>query len=817
MVKHTSSALTLALFVLLLATPSASSSLLSTLVPPQFPSWPQDSQVSQAITGPWSTPAPIYYDGSYRATTPKIAVDSSGRVHAVWQNGAWPDTLYYSVREAGDWSTPTVVSDQVYSDCEPQLAVGPDSKVHVAWLQEEWPNQVYYASRSAAAWSAPVNLSNSGSSVSCPRLAVESNGKAHVVWAIWTSQVYYTASDGSGWSQPISIPNASAGSESPQMAVGPSGSVHVVWEQYDCIDSSCSRDVFYAVRSHGGWSLPVNISNTPGFSYRPKIVLDSRELVHVAWEEEEDILYTRGAGTTWMAPINISNSNATSSNHFQMVVDGSDQVHVIWQDDQGAWLGDLVKYTTGSEANWSEPITLSNPLRHGGNSYLAVARDDTVHAVWQEGGKNEFENGFWIPRDDDVYYAARVDGTWSRPINITNVRSAFNVSDWMDAPHLAIGSDDSLHLVWPQQSDDDAIYYATCATDCASYDRSGSTPWWRGIALASVRDAPTEGVGPSTSLQDAQKMHMDVVLHYLGWDTIEIGNGVYDWDILDDILKQTDAYGLPVVLRVYNAPIWRRPPPGDQATAPPANPDDMREFMYRLVDRVENRDWHDRVAGYVIWNEPNIPEQWGGQPADATAYVSLLCAAYEGAKLADPDARVVSAGLAPTETGGGAISDFDYLAQMYDAGLANCADMIGMQGLGFGRPTDDTSPDGYNFRRLEQLHQVMLDKGDTIHKAWALEVGWLRDNDYDLGEAFDWREVSEEQQAEYLEEALGQATANWRDWLDLIVIWNLDFDRYYPPTSSFYSYAIQNTTAGERLQQLKVYLPVVFKAGVLTQ
>jgi hypothetical protein len=308
-----------------------------------------------------------------------------------------------------------------------------------------------------------------------------------------------------------------------------------------------------------------------------------------------------------------------------------------------------------------------------------------------------------------------------------------------------------------------------------------------------------------------------VVLHYLGWDTIEIGNGVYDWESLDDILKQTDTYGLPVVLRVYNAPIWRRPPPGDQATAPPANPDDMREFMYRLVDRVENRDWRDRVAGYVIWNEPNIPEQWGGQPADATAYVSLLCAAYEGAKLADPNARIVSAGLAPTETGGDAISDFDYLAQMYDAGLANCADMIGMQGLGFGRPPDDTSPDGYNFRRLRQLHQVMLDKGDTIHKAWALEVGWLRDNDYDLGEAFNWREVSEEQQAEYLEEALGPATANWRDWLDLIVIWNLDFDRYYPPTSYFYWYAIQNATASERLQQLKVYLPVVFKSGVLTQ
>jgi hypothetical protein len=571
----------------------------------------------------------------------------------------------------------------------------------------------------------------------------------------------------------------------------------------------------------------MNIPNTSGFSHRPKLAVDRGGQVHVMWEEwlsttrVYDLLYTRGAGRTWMIPLNISNGLSHSKN-FQIAMDGNDKVHVIWQDGQAEWLGDTIRYATGSGTIWSEPITLSNPSRHVGNPYLAVDDSNNVHAVWQEQGEGVFEKGFGIAGDDDVYYAVRSGGTWSRPFNVTNMGSQLQVTSAMYGPHLAIGRGNGLHLVWMQQNDPPPFgsytaYYATCVTDCASYDRSGSTPWWRGIAVASVRDAPTEGVGPSTSLQDAQKMHMDVVLHYLGWDTIEIGNGVYDWDTLDDILKQTDAYGLPVVLRVYNTPIWRRPPPGDQATAPPVNPDDMRQLMYRLVDRVENRDWRDRVAGYVIWNEPNIPEQWGGQPADAAAYVNLLCAAYEGAKLADPDARIVSAGLAPTETQNGAISDFDYLAQMYDAGLADCADVIGMHGLGFGRPPDDTSPDGYNFRRLERLHQVMLDKGDTTHKVWALEVGWLRESDYDLGGAFNSSGVSEQQQADYLEESLGQATASWKDWLDLIVIWNLDFDRYFPPTSNFHQFAIQNVMAGERLQQLEVYLPAVFKEGVLTQ
>jgi hypothetical protein len=829
MVKHASSALTLVLLLLLLATPSASSSLLSTLVPPQFPSWPQDSPVSQAITGPWSMPAPIYYDGSYRATTPQVAVDSGGRVHAVWQNGAWPDTLYYAVREAGDWSTPRLISDQSYPECDPQMVVGLDDKVHIAWLQGEWPSGVYYTVHSADSWSNPIDLSNSTTPAGCPRLAVDSNGDTHVVWAGVSSplQIFHTAWEGNDWSEPTNISNTTGDAQSPQVVVGPNGNVHVIWEQSVCADSSCNGGIFHTVRSFGSWSPPMSIPNTSGFSYRPKLAVDSGDQVHVIWEEwlsttrVYDLLYTRGAGTTWMIPFNISNSLSHSRN-FQIAMDGNDKVHVIWQDGQAEWLGDTIRYATGSGTIWSEPITLSNPSRHVGNPYLAVEDSNNVHAVWQEQGKDVFEKGFGIAGDDDVYYTVSSGGTWSRPFNVTNMGSHLQVTSAMHGPHLAIGHDHSLHLVWVQQDDPPPFgsytaYYATCATNCTSYDRSGSTPWWRGIAVASVRDAPTEGVGSSTSLQNAQNMHMGVVLHYLGWDTIEIGNGVYDWDVLDDILKQTDAYGLPVVLRVYNAPIWRRPPPGDQATAPPANPNDIREFMYRLVDRVENRDWRDRVAGYVIWNEPNIPEQWGGQPADATAYVSLLCAAYEGAKLADPDARIVSAGLAPTETGGGAMSDFDYLAQMYDAGLANCADMIGMQGLGFGRPPDDTSPDGYNFRRLERLHQVMLDKGDTAHKVWALEVGWLRDSEYDLGEAFNWRKVSEEQQAEYLEETLAQATANWRDWLDLIVIWNLDFDRYYPPTSNFHWYAIQNATAGERLQQLKVYLPVVFKSGALTQ
>jgi hypothetical protein len=57
---------------------------------------------------------------------------------------------------------------------------------------------------------------------------------------------------------------------------------------------------------------------------------------------------------------------------------------------------------------------------------------------------------------------------------------------------------------------------------------------------------------------------------------------------------------------------------------------------------------YDRKAYYVIWNEPNIRQGWGGQPLPPGAYMSMLRAAYEGAEAGEPGAIIVSAPLAPT-------------------------------------------------------------------------------------------------------------------------------------------------------------------------
>ncbi len=54
------------------------------------------------------------------------------------------------------------------------------------------------------------------------------------------------------------------------------------------------------------------------------------------------------------------------------------------------------------------------------------------------------------------------------------------------------------------------------------------------------------------------------------------------------------------------------------------------------------------IRAWEVWNEPNLPEFWdGAHPAPPAAYRALLAAARRGLRTADPQARVIFAGLSP--------------------------------------------------------------------------------------------------------------------------------------------------------------------------
>ena len=121
-------------------------------------------------------------------------------------------------------------------------------------------------------------------------------------------------------------------------------------------------------------------------------------------------------------------------------------------------------------------------------------------------------------------------------------------------------------------------------------------------------------------------------------------------------------YDLDLVLRLDHAPQW--------ALVPGAAVDvqSYARFVARVADR-----YRGKVGAYVIWNEPNLAVEWAGRAPDPAGYVALLCAAGAAIHEADPEALVVSAGLAPTNRNDDtALDDRRFLEAIYAAGAASC-------------------------------------------------------------------------------------------------------------------------------------------------
>mgnify|MGYP005839643015 CR=1 FL=1 len=257
----------------------------------------------------------------------------------------------------------------------------------------------------------------------------------------------------------------------------------------------------------------------------------------------------------------------------------------------------------------------------------------------------------------------------------------------------------------------------------------------------------------------------DVVVELFSWRQIEPTQGQWHWQHPDETVAGAAYYGLDLVVRLDQHPAWA-------STAPlslNAPPDDLADYA-RFVGRVAER-YRGRILGYVIWNEPNLAVDWGGQPPDPAAYTEMLCRAYAAVKRADPQARVAAAGLAPTnQNDDQAMDDRRFLEAMLQEGAARCFDVLSAHPYGFGRPPDAPrdSHDGLVMARIADLRDLLAAYGAAEKPIWATEMGWTVDG----REGQAWQTVNEEQQAAYLAAAVDMADQQW-PWLELLAVWNL--------------------------------------------
>ena len=334
----------------------------------------------------------------------------------------------------------------------------------------------------------------------------------------------------------------------------------------------------------------------------------------------------------------------------------------------------------------------------------------------------------------------------------------------------------------------------------------------------------------------AVRMAAEAGFHWLRqefpWEDIEIhGKGDFEdrrhepyrsaWEKYDHIVDLAEKYDMELIVRVSNPPAWSRAQGNEVGPyAPPDDYDDFADFVATLVSRYKGR-----IRYYQIWNEPNIYPEWGNYAISPEDYTRLLCQAAEAARAVDPDVVIINGALASTivldpaaPPPGNALNDFLFLQRMYDAGAADCFDIVAMQGYGlWSGPTDRRmNPRVLNFSRPLFMRDLMVANGDAHKPIWLSEMNWNAVPDEVPDKRFG--QVTPEQQARYLVEAYERIQREW-PWLGVANVWYLKRpdDQWKQEGKPEYYFRLlePDFTPTPAYEALKAYAPVQTQAPVM--
>jgi Tol biopolymer transport system component len=274
---------------------------------------------------------------------------------------------------------------------------------------------------------------------------------------------------------------------------------------------------------------------------------------------------------------------------------------------------------------------------------------------------------------------------------------------------------------------------------------------------------------------------------YVNWATVEPEPGQLNWIDPDNVVKAFDDQQLSILMRIHGTPAWARPSESP-LSYPPPNLEEFEVFVTELANRYKGK-----VAAYEIWNEPNLNYEWGNLEPNPVTYTEMLKTAYKAIKKVDPNALIVTGGLATTGNGSAtAYGDLTFLQAMYDAGAKDYFDVFGSHPYGYGQPPDTSHVDGLSFDRVAAQHAVMAANGDGDTPIWITEAGWVLQTHWDLGEHAAIG-VTEAQQAEYLVRAYQKTRQEW-PFVQAFFLFNLDFSvaPWYQAGEPMRWYAILN-------------------------
>lgn len=249
------------------------------------------------------------------------------------------------------------------------------------------------------------------------------------------------------------------------------------------------------------------------------------------------------------------------------------------------------------------------------------------------------------------------------------------------------------------------------------------------------------------------------------WDEIEPEPGQFRWERYDSVVETARTYGFEIIAVIENTPAWARAE-GTSPATPPLEATDFGRFAREFA-----RHYQPKITHYQIWHEPNLSERWGNRYVSPADYVLLLKNAAINIRAVQPEAKIITAGLAPTvENGPLNLNEAAYLQGMYRAGAALWFDVVAGQLYGFNESVAPAQTDAnlLNLHRVNLLRRVMETNGDGDKPIWATIFGWNALPADWSGRPSPWPADTPEKQLARTEAAIDYARANW-PWLGPIL------------------------------------------------
>ena len=301
------------------------------------------------------------------------------------------------------------------------------------------------------------------------------------------------------------------------------------------------------------------------------------------------------------------------------------------------------------------------------------------------------------------------------------------------------------------------------------------------------------------------QMGFNWVKQQVRWEYAEPSPGAIQWQEMDDIVNAMNFNGIKVMFSVVTSPPWTRPNKG--GTGGP--PEDFQLFA-NFLGAISGR-YCGRLQAIEVWNEQNLQREWEGYPLNPASYMDLLKRSYNTIKGACPQMLVISGATTPAGYSDVAFDDIDYLRGMYQNGLKQYSDGVGIHPSGFANPPSVRFADwesgnydalshvnhrSFYFRStVEESRRVMEEFGDTAKRLWPTEFGWGSTPSPHAGYEYEAR-IDESAQARWIVEAF----VFMRDsgYVAVPMLWNLN----YPRETEMGAFAVAGRPAFDALRNM---------------